>query len=148
MQEAAVNDITITKDIFMKRLAELSLKSGLLEFPKDERDLHILLKSAMLVLGQKSGLTEKEVNDRLETWVQDVCNIKFVDRVTLRRTLVDAGYLSRRKDGSTYDVVPSGNQKYAFDPAIDQLDPVEVIVDAREEIARRKREYMEKSKKS
>lgn len=141
-----MTDNTITKDIFTKRLAELSLKSGLLEFPKDERDLHILLKSAMLVMGQKSNLTEKEVNDRLELWVQDVCNIKFVDRVTLRRTLVDAGYLSRSKDGSSYDVITAGNQKYTFDPAIDQLDPVEVIVDAREEIARRKREYMDKNK--
>jgi hypothetical protein len=144
--ESVMADNTITKEYFIKRLSDLCVKSGLSEFPKDEKDQHILLKSAVLMLKGAGSLSEKEVNDKLETWVTDVSNIKYIDRVTLRRRLVDTGYLTRSKDGAAYQVVSSGSQLFVFDPAIDQLDPLEVIVNSREEIARRKREYMEKNK--
>ena len=65
-----VTNIPITREYFMKRLTELCLKSGLTGFPKDEMSLHILLKSAVLLMGQPDQLTEKEVNAKLEIWVK------------------------------------------------------------------------------
>lgn len=141
-----MNESLISKEYFVKRLADLCIKSGLAEFPKDERDQHILLKSAVLMLGKSGSLSEKEVNDKLENWVTDVSNIKYIDRVTLRRRLVDTGYLERSRDGASYQVVSVGSQSVQFDPAVDALDPVEIIVNAHEEIARRKREFMERNK--
>jgi hypothetical protein len=138
---------TVTKAHFTKRLADLCLKSGLADFPKDRVDEHILLKSAVLMIGPADNLTEKEVNSRLEAWIDEVSQIKFIDHITLRRRLVDTGYLIRSKDGASYQVVRSGTGAVLFDPDIEGIDPVEVILNAREEIARRKREYMERSKK-
>lgn len=140
------NDQPISKDYFVKRLADLCLKSGLPGFPKNETDQHILLKSAVLLMDRSGNFTEREVNDKLDTWVKEVSQIKNIDRVTLRRGLVDSGYLVRSKDGSSYQVVQPGPRPELFEVDVDQVNPVEVIAAAREEIARRKREYQAKSK--
>jgi hypothetical protein len=142
------NNRSITKEYFSKRLADLCIKSGLQDLPKDLTDQHILLKSAILMVGQPGGsFSEKEVNEKLELWFLEVGQIKFLDPVTIRRTLVDRGYLTRSKDGSAYQISQPGSRMILFDEEIDRLDVAEVIVTAREEIARRKREYMEKSRK-
>ena len=137
----------VTKEYFCKRLADLCLKSGLLDLPKDMTDRHILLKSAVLMVGQPgSGLTEKEVNEKLELWFLEVGQIQYLDPATMRRSLVDAGYLNRSKDGSAYQVSKPGPSTVQFDESVDQLDIVQVISAARDELARRKKEYLEKSK--
>ena len=142
------NDRSITLEYFSKRLADLCIKSGLQDLPKDVTDQHILLKSAILMVGQPgSSFSEKEVNERLELWFLEVGQIKFLDPVTMRRTLVDRGYLTRSKDGSSYQISHPGSSTVLFDEEIERLDVAQVIATAREEIARRKREYMEKSKK-
>jgi hypothetical protein len=140
-----MNDQPITKDRFEKRLAELCLRSGSSGFPKDIFDQHILLKSAVLILGQSGTFSEKEVNEKLEYWVRHISQIKEIDRVTLRRRLVDTGYLVRSKDGSSYQVAQPSPKPGWFDAAVDQLDVEQVIEAARSEIARRKKEYLEKS---
>ena len=140
------NKQPISKDFFRKRLADLCLKSGLPGFPKNELDQHILLKSAVLLMEPSGNLTEREVNEKLDIWVKDISRIKNVDRVTLRRGLVDSGYLTRSKDGSNYQIVRPGPRPELFEAEIDQIDPVEVISAARDEIERRKRAFQAKSK--
>lgn len=135
----------ISKDQFIKRIGDLCLRSGLSGFPKDDADEHILLKSAVLMIGQSGTLTEQEINEKLRLWCQ-VTQIKGIDHGTLRRRLVDTGCLVRSKDGSTYQVSPTGAGKFEFEAAIDQIDIAEAIAAAREEIERRKRLYMEKSR--
>lgn len=137
----------VTKEYFCKRLADLCLKSGLLDLPKDVTDQHILLKSAILMVGQPgASLSEKEVNEKLELWFLEVGQIKFLDPVTIRRTLVDTGYLTRSKDGSSYQVAQPGPHTVLIEEAVDQLDIPQVLTSAREDIARRKREYLGKSR--
>jgi hypothetical protein len=139
---------TVTKDQFTKRLADLCLKSGLLDLPKDLADQHILLKSAILMVGQPgTSLSEKEINAKLELWILEVCNIQNVDHITMRRRLVDTGYLTRSKDGATYLVSQPGLRTVLFDEAVDHLDIPQVIVSARDEMARRKKEYLERSQR-
>lgn len=138
----------VTREHFIKRVVDLCVRSGLKGFPKDEVDLHILLKSAVLVVGSGNSLTEKQINERLERWILLVGQMKEIDRVTLRRRLVDTGYLTRSTDGSNYQVSQAGPRPQLFDPAIDQVDIPEVIRAAKEEIARRKREYLEKANRS
>jgi len=135
----------ITKEYFTKRLADLCLKSGMAGFPKDEADQHILLKSAILMIGSSAGLSEKEVNQKLEDWVH-TCQVKEIDRVSLRRRLVDSGYLLRSKDGASYQVAAPGPQPERFATEVEQVDVRQALEAAREEIARRKREYMAKAK--
>ena len=61
----------------------------------DETNLHILLKSAVLMVDQSGQLNEKEVNAQLAIWVKEIGQMMNADHVSLRRRLVDAGYLIR-----------------------------------------------------
>lgn len=140
-----VTNKPISKEYFIKRLTDLCLKSGLAGFPKDETSLHIILKSAMLMIDQTDPLTEKEINAKLEMWVMAVGENNSIDRVSLRRELIDMGYLIRSADGSIYQIAQPGPCPDLFDEAINQLDIPQEIESVRKEIARRKREYLAKS---
>jgi len=139
-------NLPIAKERFIKRLVDLCVKNKLPGLPKDELDQHIILKSVVLTLGQHGVMTEKEINEKLEYWISHVDPNENVDRVTLRRRLVDVGYLTRAKDGSSYQVSLSGSRPQFFEQAIDQVDVVAAIASAREEIVRRKKEYLQKAK--
>jgi hypothetical protein len=143
---AMSNNSMITSEQFSKRLTNLCLRSGLAGMPKDETDQHILLKSAVLLIGNAGPLTEKEVNDRLQVWLTQVCVIKNFDRVTLRRWLVDTGYLTRDGLGINYRIAVPEPRPDLFDPAVDQIDVVATIRAAREEMELKKQAYLAKSK--
>jgi hypothetical protein len=137
---------SIDKDYFIKRLVTLCWKSGLSDFPKDIRDQHIILKSIMLAIEPSRIFTEQEINEHIKIWMDSVCHIKGLDQVTLRRRLIDTGYLKRTKDGATYQVSASGPHSQFFDESVDQLDIASEIDKARQEIERKKREFLYKKK--
>lgn len=140
------NNLLMTSEQFTNRLVSLCLRSGLSGMPKDETDRHILLKSAVILIGSTGPLTEKEINERLQTWLDQVCTIKNFDRVTLRRWLVDTGYLIRDGLGINYRIGLPGPRPDLFDPAVDQIDLVATIRAAREEIELKKQTYLAKPK--
>ena len=137
-------DQTVTREYFIKRVADLCLRSGMSGLPKDDLDRHILYKSAVLAFDPDAVLTEKEVTARLETWVHTISQIKNIDGVTLRRYLIDTGYLTRSKDGTQYRVAHPGPQPPFFEEGVNTIDVGEVIDNARAEIERRKQAYLSK----
>lgn len=138
--------LPITAEYFKKRLIDLCLRSGLSGFPKHKLDQQILLKSAALNLGKSNDLTENEVNEKLKYWIKHISQIDNFDHVTLRRWLVDTGYLTRSKDGSCYQTSWSEAQQQIFDDEVNELNIKEVIKTGREEIERKKQEYLKKLK--
>lgn len=135
-------DQPMTKEYFIKRLVNLCLRSGLSEFPKGNENQHILLKSALLIIGKSSTFTEKEINEKLKFWVNNISPIEKFDHITLRRMLVDAGYLSRNNDGSCYWISQLESRPNFFDDSVEEINVLEALENGREEIARRKREYI------
>ena len=133
----------MNRDQFCKRLTNLCLRSGLGGMPKDEADQHILLKSAALLL-PAGTLSEKDVTERLQVWLSEVCVIKNFDRVTLRRWLVDSGYLLRSSNGASYQVAEPAGER--FDASVNAVDVIETIRAAREEMEERKRAFLAKAK--
>lgn len=136
------NNTSVTKEIFIKKLLNLCLRSGLSGLPKDYANQNILLKSAALTVGESEVFTEQEINEKLKYWINEVSHLKSIDHVTLRRRLVDTGYLTRSNDGSRYRVSRSAPRPSYFEAAIEQIDISEEIKKGREEIARRKKEYI------
>jgi hypothetical protein len=134
----------ITKEFFIKRLSDLCARSGMEAFPKDEQDQHILLKSIVLELGDKEAFAEVEINERIKYWLLAISRMKKVDHSTLRRWLVDAGYLMRTPNGSRYEIARTGPSQERFAPEVEEVNVTAVVEAAREEIARRKREYLAK----
>ncbi len=101
----------------------------------------------ILTLGQSSTFTEQEINEKLKYWISCICQIKNIDHITLRRMLIDTAYLTRKNDGSCYQINPEVPGPPYFEDSINQVNIMDVIKNGREEIARRKREYMQKQGK-
>lgn len=138
----------VTKELFCKRLAALCARSGMSGFPKDEGDQHILLKSVALTIGQGGILNEQEINEKLKYWINRISQIEKLDHSSLRRWLIDAGYLTRSSDGSQYHTVASAPRSGFFDEAVESVDVEAELQNAREEIELRKQAYLSKAGKA
>lgn len=112
----------IVLEEFVERLCRLGSDRGPRGFPRRSRDREILMKSIVLGLDADRVYAEREVNARLQAWSRDVAPAIAVDHVTLRRLLVDHGYLERPADGGSYRVgFPA--RPVAFALEVYDLDP-------------------------
>jgi hypothetical protein len=125
----------------MKRLADLCLRSGMAGLPRDEASRHVLFTSMVAALPVGAALDEPGVNARLSRWIE-TSGIKELDHLTLRRCLVDAGYLDRRADGSGYRVVADPPGRPPLEAGVTDVDLGAVLEARRKEMARRKAEYL------
>ena len=131
----------LTVEKFEERMAELCLRSGMAGFPRKRRDQHVLLKSIVLTLDRERDYTEREIGDKLAFWLVDICSAIDLDHVTLRRLLVDTGYLVRQADGSQYRVADPAGAEGMFSPEVDSVDVYESIGRALKRDAERKKAF-------
>jgi hypothetical protein len=131
----------LTVEQFEERMAELCLRSGMAGWPRKRLDLHILLKSVVLTLDRDKDYTERQIGDKLAYWLVDICSAIDLDHVTLRRLLVDTGYLVRQADGSRYRVADPVGAEGMFAPEVDSVDVYESIGRALKRNAKRKKAF-------
>lgn len=120
------------------------------QFPRlvlDARDLprkpvpfHILLISVVTGLAPERSYSEAELNDEIQRWIMEFGSRFGIDHANIRRYLIDEGYLSRDPSGSEYRLDPEGT-RFAYDPAIRDLDFKEMIAEERVQREARKREF-------
>jgi len=132
----------ITRDQFEREIVKLLLRGGLSDLPKKPRAQYVLLKSVMLYLGPVAGMSEQEVNERVGEWAATVADGNALDYATLRRGLIDCGFLTRSSDGASYEIDPAGPRLWQFEPAVDEVEVPALLVAAREEAERRRRAYL------
>jgi hypothetical protein len=140
-KETSMAKISATE--FKQRLEAICLSHGGGGLPRKRRDQDILFKSIMLFIDSTKAYSENELNQVLEKWLSEVGQTVAIDHVSLRRHLVDAGYLRRDLAGAVYKVHP-GAISALFEPAVDELDPARVIEKARQLRAEKKRQYQRK----
>jgi len=87
--------------------------------------------------------TEDELNECLAKWLSQVGRTVEIDHVSLRRYLVDAGYLTRDPAGRSYRVDPEETAGL-FETGIEEISPVAVVEEAYRDAEARKRAYLEK----
>ena len=131
----------LTVGFFTRRLADLCLRSGLAGLPRDEVSRHVLFTSMVSALAADALLDQPEIDARLTQWIE-TSGIKELDYATLRRSLVDAGYLSRRADGSGYRVITDPPGRPPCEAGVAEVDLAAVLRARREEVARRKAQYL------
>jgi hypothetical protein len=128
---------------FKNRLAVLCLRGGGRGLPRKHRDQLILFKSITLMLDPRRSYSEPKVNEGLTQWLSQVGGSLEIDPVRLRRSLVDAGYLSRDPAGRRYRVEVE-HKIGLFEAEIEEINPVVVVEEADRETQERKRAYLEK----
>jgi hypothetical protein len=128
---------------FKKRFTSLILQGQ--GFPKKDLDRHILFLSVALGLEPGRQYTEGELNDELRNWTEPFGTAVNLDHVTLRRFLVDEGYLSRDSAGYAYEVT-TASWPHTFDPSIATLDLEALVDEARRERELRKQQYLRQRK--
>ena len=124
--------MTVTAEQFRARLRD---------FPRKRRDQHILLKSVALTLDPIGTYTERAITDKLIFWLTDIGQSMDFDHVSLRRLLVDEGYLMRDNAGTEYRVGRQGSCEVGFEAEVDDLDVYAEIGVGKKALLDRKRRY-------
>ncbi len=131
----------ITLSEFRKRLATLCLKRGGRGLPRRRRDQHILFLGVTLVFDRDRSYSAKETNSIIQTWSTDVGPAVEIDHVTLRRHLVDEGYLMRDPAGAEYEIGANAGVEW-FETEVFTIDPVGVVAEAQAMMDSRRLQYM------
>jgi len=121
---------------FKKRLAGLCASGVGPGLPRRQRDTGILLSSMALCFERETRYTEREVGGVLQSWLEAAGPRVDLDHATMRRALVDFGYLDRDARGTTYQL--SSPNPARFPTAWEGLDPLRILRDAQANAERRK----------
>ncbi len=131
----------ITRAEFERRLVALCLSGGAPGMPRRPRDRRILLRSVVLGWHPGGSLTEPEINELLSLWLAGPGRTLELDHVSLRRELVDAGFLVRDAAGEAYRLRPEGLGAAPFTADVAGVDPEAVLEAARAEAEARRRAH-------
>ena len=71
--------------------------------PRNPEHAEVLMAHAALTLKPDGFYDEVEINEHLRGWLSEIA-LASADHLTLRRALVDAGFLRRATDGVIYVV--------------------------------------------
>ncbi|MDE0660937.1 MAG: DUF2087 domain-containing protein [Gammaproteobacteria bacterium] len=127
----------------LEKLLRRLLGTGRFEgFPRHPDHLDSILAVAASQLHRRRPYGEREVNDALSEWLQSVNSP--VDHVTLRRRMVDCGFLKRTTNGSRYFLNYGRVAGVLGDPAL-EVDAGAIIDDLHCEREERKRARMDES---
>ncbi len=116
------------------------------DLPKKRRDRHILFFSATLELKRGRQYSEQELNECLNKWAERYGKRMQLDYVSLRRYLVDEGYIMRDAAGASYELVQE-DLHYSFDPSIQALDLDALIAEESAIREKRKQEHLKREGK-
>ena len=110
--------------------------------PRKQRDRHILFRAIAQTLESRSPYSEQDLTRSLRDWFASTGLDASFDCVSLRRYLVDFGYLYRDKAGRLYAVRINGNETVRFDSGIEGLDVVDFIWSRKTRAIARKRRWL------
>jgi len=116
------------------------------ELQQAESDRHSFrYRSIVQTLDVTKNYSERMLNAELQQWLFEVGGGMDIDHVTLRRYLVDEGYLVRDAKGSAYTVNLTGRGHIGFEETVAAIDSLTVIQAAKSRVAARKREQSVRS---
>jgi hypothetical protein len=105
----------ITRDTAERRLRALSSGGVGPGLPRRRADRWILLAAAARAL-PTGELAERALNQHLKAWLSDAGPRVVLDHVSLRRALVDEGFVERDSAGARYRVSRAHERRVVFEP--------------------------------
>ncbi len=123
----------------LERLLARLLKSGRLKrLPKSHKEQKIFAALAASIFDPQKRYSENELNEQLADWLSGFVRSASLDHVTVRRYMVDLGFLLRDAKGSVYRT----NQAVistVISPDARMVQPAEIYEAQRLESAMRRR---------
>jgi hypothetical protein len=119
-----------------RALKRMLANGRLTALPKRPADQALLATLAVSGFDANRSYLERDVNERLEGWLEKVSEPYGIDHVTMRRLLVDSRLLTRTTSGSRYQV---NARKLSDIEAVRTIDAETVLAEIIEERKRRKR---------
>lgn len=95
--------------------------------PRKQRERSVLFRAIAQTLASKSQYSERELNGSLDAWAGSIGVDASLDRVSLRRYLVESGCLLRDDAGTRHTVRLEGNEGVSFDKDVETLDVVDFV---------------------
>jgi Uncharacterized protein conserved in bacteria (DUF2087) len=95
-------DTKITTESAIKKLATLATKRDVWLASLDDVSLGAILFSASQAIATNESLDEKTLTQRLQSWLDSTGSMLRIDRVELRRTLIDFQWIARDDFGRAY----------------------------------------------
>lgn len=114
----------------------------MMALPRKQRDRHILFRAIAQTVEGKSPYSEQDLNRSLREWVASTGLDSSLDHVSLRRYLVEYGYLIRDRAGRLYTVRIHGNETVRFDSGIQALDVVDFVWSCKTRATARRRRWL------
>ncbi|MDQ3024889.1 MAG: DUF2087 domain-containing protein [Pseudomonadota bacterium] len=128
---------TNDRDAAYRALQRLLANGRLAALPKRPADQGLLVALAASQIEAHRSLSEREVNERLRTWLETISEPFGIDHVTLRRMLVDSRILIRTTSGSTYQL---NTQRLGEIDAVRGIKPADILFQIQNERDLRKRQ--------
>jgi hypothetical protein len=125
-----------TREKAYRDLKRLLANGPLVAVPKRPSDQELLVALAASQFETSRAYPEKEVNEKLKSWLHAFCEPFGIDHVTLRRLLVDSRLMSRTNSGSMYRI---NLERVGEMDAVRMVEPIDVLAEIRSERESRKR---------
>ena len=134
--------MTSARETTRRTLKRLLANGPLVGLPTRPADQALLMGLAAARSNAQKTYRESEVNEVLKSWLQTFCAPFGIDHVTMRRLMVDSGFLARDKSGSAYRI----NPKKIVDRDADRtIELAQVLVEIQNERQTRKRQRLSSS---
>ena len=128
----------ITHDRFVQYFPVLVLDQRAL--PKKREAVMTLLVSAMIGIEIGRAHSQWSINAKLQAWIDAFGESIGLDRVSVRRMLVDEGYLHRDRFGTTY-VLAARSPSFGYEKSIRSLNLHNLVDELEQQRAMRKQAY-------
>jgi len=138
-------DHVISREMFEQRLIAICVRSNHAGLPKKLVDRHILLKALAMSLSPERDYTEAEVSAAITAWVVGLDSNLGIDHATLRRALVDYGYVVRDRSGTMYRLGQPRPGPIEFEPEIAEVSIAEIIAAAQADVEQRRQQARERT---
>ena len=126
------------REMAHRALKRLLANGRLTAVPKRPADQALLVALAASQIDAHRSCVESELNERLGTWLETISEPFGIDHVTLRRMLVDSGFLTRTRSGSMYQI---NAQRLGEIEAFRGIEPAEILAQVRNERDLRKLQH-------
>lgn len=131
----------ISQSQYEASIAKTFASGSSLDYPRKPQDRIVFLGALSISLMQRELYSEPELNEAIADWLQSFDAATTLDHVTLRRYLVDAGYLLRDEAGLHYSVDRAALSA-EFEETVLSLDALKIAQQARAEREARRQAYV------